>query len=147
MPNKRQREFKRASENRLQAISKTPKEHAERVPLFEFDGHYEITRDGDVYSIKLGRYIKHSYNTNTGTTYIGFTLNKTRHIMSIGDAIAYSYLSQLERESIQKKRPSTLGNVKELWKDHLDLLTKLAETYNVNKGAIYSVFKEMVTER
>jgi hypothetical protein len=54
----------------------------ERRPIPGFEGLYEITRRGDVYSLRLGRFIRHKLNFEQ-QPYVGFTINGEKHVLPI----------------------------------------------------------------
>jgi hypothetical protein len=67
----------------------------ERRPIPGFEGHYEISRKGDVYSMRLGRFVKRKLNLEQ-QPYIGFTINGEKHILSIRKTVAAAFADSPE---------------------------------------------------
>jgi hypothetical protein len=62
----------------------------ERRPIPGFEELYEITRKGDVYSKRLGRFVKHKLNIEQ-QPYVGFTINGEKHVLSIRKTVAAAF--------------------------------------------------------
>lgn len=89
-PNKRQRENARRQDIRA-AVGSLPSDVAERrrVPLAGYEGLYEITRSGEVYSVRAGRFIQHRYYQGPG--YIQFSVDGEKVILNVQDAVTASW--------------------------------------------------------
>ncbi len=108
---------------------------------------YEITREGEVYSIRLGRFIKHKFYSidDKSSTYIEFQLEGKKVTFNIGKAVAKSYLTQEQIENISKQLPEHINNFSELW--GLNIIDSLAKKYAVVSNAIIYVFQSEFSNR
>lgn len=144
-PNKRRRELNRLKDTRdsLTKIHASPDE--DRVGLAGYEEYYEITQNGEIYSKRLKRFIKHKFNPMGNYTYIEFTVHGKKKQLSIGEAIAHSYLSSEQIEKIKNKLPSDIKTVEDL--KGLALINELGGEYKVHGNAIFYLLKVAIDER
>lgn len=112
-PNKRQRELQRWRDRRADAttIDKDALRD-ERRPLAGFESYYEISRTGFVWSKRLRRFIKHTYDPIGHRTYIAFTVSGQRHTMPVWQATIDSWLSADAKQELRRSVPaSALGSL------------------------------------
>ena len=71
----------------------------ERRPVPGYEDYYEITRRGDVYSKRLGRFIKQRERLHR-TLFVEFQIKKKKHRLFVAEAVADAYLSPADRQEI-----------------------------------------------
>jgi hypothetical protein len=84
--NKRQRKGSRRKVEREYQTMVRSLPDDERRPIPGYEGLYEITRQGDVFSVRAGRFIKHGVSLD-GSPYIEFTINNQPHRRNIRETV------------------------------------------------------------
>lgn len=110
-PNKRRRELNRINRYRADLTEIRATETDERRPLKSFESYYEITRQGDIFSKRLKRFIKHKVTPHSDFTYIAFKISGITHTFGVGEAIAKTWLSDTDIENIIKKIPEDINSI------------------------------------
>lgn len=143
-PNKYRRKLNRMNQIRKNLVEITSSTDAERMPLKGFDHLYEITRNGDIFSKRLLRFIKHKFISygDDYSTYIEFQVNGESHKIGIGKAVADSYLSEENLKSIVSAIPQDVITLEDLKRKHPDLPSRLASVFGVTSRATFFVIKE-----
>lgn len=101
-PNKRQRANRRAREERaVKTEIPADADEKERKPIPSLDNLYEISLDGDVYSVRESRFIKHTYYR--GSTYIEVQIEGEKHQRNIRDAIEEAWAGVLAIHEVTLK--------------------------------------------
>jgi NUMOD4 motif-containing protein len=90
-PDKRQRANERRREWRATVTKVRSTAADERRPIPGFEEYYEITRLGEVFSRRHGRFIKHKLGFGTGT-YIEFTINGVKYQLNTRKTIAAAFV-------------------------------------------------------
>ena len=109
----------------------------QRRPVPEFEDLYEITRRGDVYSRRLGRFIKQGEFTD-GCGVIEFQVDKRKYQLPVATAVAEVFLTDDDKQDIIAAVP----NLDELPDDDIcahPVIEAMAEQHNVIPEAIVSV--------
>lgn len=96
MSNKRQRANRRLA-NLRRAVTTLPNDVAQqpRVPLAGFESLYEITRTGEVYSLRKLGFIAHKFYNNRA--YIEFQIAGEKHQLDIQEAVKASWAKATPR--------------------------------------------------
>jgi hypothetical protein len=63
------------------------KQDRPRKPIPALDALYEITWSGDIYSVRLGRFIQHTWSPAHKKSFIDVQIRGERRTMSIADAV------------------------------------------------------------
>ncbi|HYW30899.1 MAG TPA: hypothetical protein VE869_05275 [Gemmatimonas sp.] len=88
-PNRQQRANARRVADRASATAVPPHlDYAPRVPLVGFESLYEITRNGQLYSVRAKRFIKRAYKDGA---YLKVQVEGRSHVLNIQDAVADSW--------------------------------------------------------
>lgn len=113
-PNKRRRELNRLKDTRdsLTTVHATTSE--EGIGLFGYENYYEITKKGGVFSKRANRFIKQIFSAMSGNTFIQFSFQGEKVQFGIGQAIALSFLTEKQTNTIKKELPVTIGDVNQL---------------------------------
>lgn len=89
-PNSNDKKRAREKRERDRKTEITSTLNQDRRPIPGFEELYEITRSGDVYSKRLGRFVKHKLNFEQ-QPYIGFTINGEKHVLSIRKTVVAAF--------------------------------------------------------
>ena len=76
----------------------------ERRPVPGYEDYYEITRRGDVYSRRLGKFIKQRERLHH-KLFIEFQIKKRKHRLFVAEAVADAYLTPADRRAIVEAVP------------------------------------------
>jgi hypothetical protein len=146
-PNRYRRTLNRLNATRADMTEVHASQSDERAGLAGYEDYYEITRNGEVYSKRHKRFIKHRFASfgDRYSAYIEFQLNGRRVRFGIGEAVAKSFLTQSQIQAISKRLPEGIGKVKDLW--GLSTIASLATEYYVISGAIFYVFYKEFGDR
>ncbi len=109
----------------------------ERRPVPGYEDLYEITRRGDVYSKRLGRFIKQRERLHH-KLFIEFQIRKKRHKLFVAQAVADAYLSPADRQQIVAEVPG-LRNLSEAEIESHPVVEKAALEHNVTAVAVLVV--------
>lgn len=141
-PNKHRRMLNRRNETREAMTKITASEDEQREPLKGFESHYEITRNGDVYSKRLKRFIKHKFMPygDDYSTWIEFQLAGESHNIGVGKAVADTYFSESDRKNIIESIPEEIKTVDDMKKSGLPALH--GKIFGVTSRATFYVLKE-----
>ena len=144
-PNKRRRELNRLNDTRdsLTTIHATTDE--DRVGLCGYEGYYEITKNGEIFSKRANRFIKHTFSAMSSNTFIEFSLHGKKVQFGIGQAIALSFLNEEQTNTIKKELPVTITDINQLSGN--SLINALASKYEINSSAIFYILKNEILER
>ena len=140
-PNKRERELRRWRDAR-EARTAVPDEleAAERRPLVGLGDHYEITRSGHVWSLRLGRFIKHQYDPISNRTYISVTINGVRSTRGIWRSVVDSWLSPDEQAVILRELPVDAHGHDDQLRLHQGKIAALAKDLHMPTDAVFTLF-------
>ena len=111
----------------------------QRKPIPGFEGFYEVTRRGDVYSKRLHRFIRQQERLEHNAA-IEFTINGKRHRLPLAPTVADAFLSPAERMQLVSDMP----NLHKLTPEQLQrdaAVDSLAERYNVAREAVLAVLR------
>jgi hypothetical protein len=89
-PNRNDRKRAREKRDRDSKTEVRSRLDEERRPIPGFEELYEITRRGDVFSKRLGRFVKHKLNIEQ-QPYVGFTIKGEKHVLSIRKTVAAAF--------------------------------------------------------
>ena len=109
----------------------------QRRPVPEFEDLYEITRRGDVYSKRLGRFIKQT-EFGDGCGVIEFQVDKRSYRLPVATAVAQIFLTDDDKQEIIAAVP----DIDELQDDDVcahPVVETMADQHNVIPEAIVSV--------
>lgn len=136
-PTKKPKITKEAKQRRIDMLQGDPK--ALRRPLHGYEGWYEVTSDGALYSVALDRFLKPSYNTKRNSPELQFEHDGKEVTMSPGKAVALSFFSYAQRQRIADEAYGVKAykNAGEI-KGHPSL-DVLAKKYGVNSSAIFYI--------
>ena len=139
-PNSRRRELNRVNRYRAYLTEIKASELDERRPLKNFELYYEITRNGEIFSKRLNRFIKHRVSPySEDSTYIQIQVCGTAKKLNIGKAIAETWLSDIDINDILGKVPEEINSIEAA--KQAGLFQAIAKTYHVSPGAAYYVLK------
>jgi hypothetical protein len=104
-----------------------------------FEGYYDITRRGDVYSRRLRRFIRQRERLEHDAA-IAFTIRGKRHRLPLAPTVAEAYLSPQDREAILTDFPDLAAlSAEEL--DQHPTVEALADHFNLDRAAIIAVVR------
>ncbi len=109
----------------------------QRRPIPGFEGYYDITRRGDVYSRRLRRFIRQRERLERDAA-IAFTIRGRRHRLPLAPTVAEAFLRPQDREAILTDFP----DLAELSAEELDqhpTVEALADHFNLERAAIIAV--------
>lgn len=132
----------RRNETRKAVTKITASEDEQREPLKGFESHYEITRNGDVYSKRLKRFIKHKFMPcgDDYSTWIEFQLAGVSHNIGVGKAVADTYLSESDRKNIIESITEKIKTIDDMKRSGLPALH--GKVFGVTSRATFYVLKE-----
>ncbi len=141
MPNKRDRELRRLRDAR-EANTAIPESvlSEQRRPMIGFEDRYEITRSGHVWSLRLGRFIKHQYHPITKRTYISITVNGKHETRGVWRAVVDSWVPAHEHESILARLPRELHGQLALLREKNEEIAAIAGAYDLPTQAVFAIF-------
>jgi hypothetical protein len=103
-----------------------------------FEDRYEITRSGHLWSIRLGRFIKHQFDPLTNRRYISVVISGKRQTRNIWRAVADSWLSPYDRQAILGRvPPEALGQLT-LLKTMKAEIASIAREYDIPQQVVFS---------
>jgi hypothetical protein len=79
------------------------KQDRPRKPIPALDALYEITRTGDLYSVRLSRFIQHTSSPKYKKSFIDVQIKGERRTMSIGDAVEDAWGSRPPWEGTEER--------------------------------------------
>ncbi len=146
-PNKHRRKLNRTNATRQDMTEVHATIEEERRPLVGHEENYEITRIGDVFSKRLGRFIKHKFYDfgDEFSTYIEFTVKGVKTKIGVGRAVADSYLSKTDVQAIVEQIPPEMNSMLLLKKS--DLTDRLSKEYSLTGRAIFTVLVDAIKNR
>lgn len=109
----------------------------ERRPVPGYEDVYEITRRGDVYSKRLGRFIKQRERLHH-KLFIEFQIRKKKHKLFVAQAVADAYLSPADQQQIVAEVPG-LRSLSEAEIETHPVVGKAALEHNVTAVAVLVV--------
>lgn len=138
-PNQRQRKLQRWQDDRADATAiPTGAALDERRPLAGFESHYEVSRSGLIWSKRLKRLIKHTYDPLRDRKYVAFTVDGQRHTMSIWSAVINSWLTAEKREALRASVPEiALGKLQGLRSHRADIAVA-AEQFSLPYDTVFA---------
>ena len=112
---------------------------AVRRPLHDYEGWYEVTTDGALFSVTLDRFLKPSYNTQRKSPELVFEHQGVEIKLSPGKAVALSFFSYAQRKRISDEAYGIKAykNISDL-KGHPGIDT-LAKKYGVSSASIFYI--------
>jgi len=117
---------------------------ADRRPLAGHEQEYEITQSGWVWSLRLGRFIKHAHSPHGTGTYIRIVRKRRPVTMSVPVAVVASWLEPSQRAQLREVVPQdALRNVSVL-RLHKSSIDEAAQAYGLPKDI---VFRFLAAER
>lgn len=146
-PNKHRRKLNRMNRIRQSATEITAGPMDERRPLAGYEAFYEITRNGDIYSKRLKRFIKHKFYSmgDLNSTYLEFTVSGVQVKLGVGQAVASTYLSHQDTQDIIARLPAEIRTMEAL--KGCSITDELAKAYKITGRAIFTVLKDEVARR
>lgn len=120
-----------------------PDEKSRRRPLFGYEDFYEINSEGDVFSKRSNRFIRHQQAgpKKNSKPVIEISINGVKRQITIGQAIADSFLSNKDKANIIHELPEGISSLDDLVKVKPTLADALGKYYRISPRAILSVMR------
>lgn len=126
---------KEAKQRRLDKLQGDPK--ALRRPLHGYEGWYEVTSDGALYSVTLDRFLKPAFNSERKSPELHFEHQGQEIKMSPGKAVALSFFSYAQRKRISDEAYGIKPYKSSVELKGHPAIDKLAKKYGVDSSAIF----------
>ncbi len=110
-----------------------------RRPLHDYEGWYEVTSEGALFSVTLNRFLKPSYNAQRKSAELVFEHQGVEIKLSPGKAVALSFFSYPQRKRIADEAYSVKAfkNIEDL-KGH-PAIEPLSRKYGVGQSSIFYI--------